>query len=164
MGGVFAEVGVFRGDFSRKILEICHPSKLYLIDRWQGTCDGYDSDENYRKVLSDCKREIDSGIVKILKGDSRECLQGLEDCSLDFCYLDTCHDYLVPHSELNIVKTKIKTDGLICGHDYCNRALSDGSMYGVKNAVNEFCCTEGWEMKYLTMELHGHSSYALQKK
>jgi len=32
---VWAEVGVYRGDFSQKILELCNPSKLYLIDNWK---------------------------------------------------------------------------------------------------------------------------------
>ena len=33
--GVWAEVGVYRGDFSQKILETCEPSEFYLLDNWK---------------------------------------------------------------------------------------------------------------------------------
>ena len=36
--GVCAEVGVAEGFFSEKILEICKPFKLYLIEYDQGNC------------------------------------------------------------------------------------------------------------------------------
>ena len=31
----WAEVGVYRGDFSEKILDYCNPSELILIDNWK---------------------------------------------------------------------------------------------------------------------------------
>ena len=34
-GGVGAEIGVAEGAFSQTLLEVCRPSKLYLIDSWQ---------------------------------------------------------------------------------------------------------------------------------
>jgi hypothetical protein len=36
-GGIFAEVGVFRGDFSRKIIDVVAPKRLQLIDVWKWT-------------------------------------------------------------------------------------------------------------------------------
>jgi hypothetical protein len=36
-GGVFGEVGVFKGDFSRKIIDVVAPKKLHLIDVWKWT-------------------------------------------------------------------------------------------------------------------------------
>jgi hypothetical protein len=32
---IWAEVGVYRGDFSQQILDLCTPSELYLIDNWK---------------------------------------------------------------------------------------------------------------------------------
>jgi hypothetical protein len=34
-GGRWAEIGVFRGDFSETILRECKPRELHLIDPWQ---------------------------------------------------------------------------------------------------------------------------------
>jgi hypothetical protein len=34
-GGKWAEIGVFRGDFSKSILDICQPAELHLIDPWK---------------------------------------------------------------------------------------------------------------------------------
>jgi hypothetical protein len=36
-GGIFGEVGVFKGDFSHKIIEFIAPKKLHLIDVWKWT-------------------------------------------------------------------------------------------------------------------------------
>ncbi len=35
-GGVMAEIGVFRGEFSKMILEECLPKKFYMVDIWDG--------------------------------------------------------------------------------------------------------------------------------
>ena len=31
----WAEIGVYRGDFSNRIFNLCNPSELYLIDSWK---------------------------------------------------------------------------------------------------------------------------------
>lgn len=66
-------------------------------------------------------------IVEIIQQDSVVALSGLQDKYLDWIYLDTCHDYSVPHAELQIAKSKVKSGGVICGHDYTSRAHSDGT-------------------------------------
>ena len=37
--GRWAEIGVYRGDFSQRILETCLPSEFYLIDNWKFAID-----------------------------------------------------------------------------------------------------------------------------
>ena len=32
---VWAEVGVYKGDFSQIVLDTCNPSQYYLIDNWK---------------------------------------------------------------------------------------------------------------------------------
>ena len=161
--GVFAEIGVFRGDYSQKILEICNPQKLYLVDLWEGSIDGYDSEENYKYVKKRFENEIRSRQIEVIKSDSCNAMQMMKDKSIDFVYLDSCHNYVVPRNELKIAKTKVKDSGYICGHDYINRSYNVGNIYGVKEAVNEFCTLENYKFSYITMELEGHLSYALQK-
>lgn len=157
-GGCVAEVGTFRGNFAKEILTICRPSKLYLIDLWER----YSNYSNYEQVQSLFADEISKGIVELIRSDSVQALQNMKDASLDWVYLDTCHNYSVPKAELQAAQKKVVKGGMICGHDYTNRAYSDGTRYGVKEAVNEFCVENGWHMKYLTCELSGHDSYALE--
>lgn len=156
-GGRVAEVGTFRGGFAKEILEICKPQKLYLIDLWEG----YSDESDYEQVKALFANEIRKGIVELIRSDSVQALQNMQDESLDWVYLDTCHNYSVPKAELQVAQNKVVNGGMICGHDYTNRAYSNGARYGVKEAVNEFCVENGWHMKYLTCELSGHDSYAL---
>jgi hypothetical protein len=43
---IAAEIGVYKGEFSVRILKIVKPQKLYLIDPWK-----YEVDEIYQKSL-----------------------------------------------------------------------------------------------------------------
>jgi hypothetical protein len=36
-GGIFGEVGVFKGDFSRQIIDVVAPKRLHLVDVWKWT-------------------------------------------------------------------------------------------------------------------------------
>ena len=36
-GGTLAEVGVFKGGFSRRIVEIAKPKRLHVINQWKWT-------------------------------------------------------------------------------------------------------------------------------
>src|SRR5437016_3571333 len=48
----WAEVGVYRGDFSQKILDFAAPSVLHLVDNWRYALDEHnphsDAPENFR--------------------------------------------------------------------------------------------------------------------
>ncbi len=162
-GGIYAEIGVERGDFSAAILEICKPEKLYLVDLWEGELDGNQGLDNMRYVQERFKAQIKTGQIEVIKSDSCVALNKFSDFFFDFIYLDTVHNYSVPSAELSIAKNKLKKSAYLCGHDYCNRALSRGNRYGVKEAVNEFCVKNEYAFAYITMELHGHYSYALKK-
>jgi len=158
-GGVAAEVGVAEGGFSRKILDVCRPKKLYCIDVWF-------NEKAYEKTLAVLKPEIESGIVEILKGDSVEQLLRLRDQELDFVYIDAMHDYKHPKKELEICRSKVKNDGYLMGHDYTiiDEKMDPPERYGVVNAVNEFAAAFGYEFLYLTMEhLFMNPSYCLRK-
>lgn len=157
--GVVAEVGVAKGGFSREILDICHPKKLYCIDTWL--------DENaYLQTLEILKSEIENGIVEIMKGDSKEQLLKLKDEELDFVYIDAMHDYKHPKQELEICSEKVKKHGYIAGHDYTmiDSFMNPPERYGVINAVNEFIVYHDYEFLYLTMEhLFMNPSYCIRK-
>lgn len=75
-----AEVGVAYGSFSKLILEICHPQKLYLIDVWdENTCYG----KRYSIINQKFKKEILDGKVEIRRGYSVERLKEFGNGELD---------------------------------------------------------------------------------
>lgn len=154
----FAEIGVAFGDFSRKVLDICSPSKLYLIDAWEG--------ERYEKgletVKTNLKDEIADGVVEIIRGYSSAALEELQDSSIDIVYIDTDHTYETTWEELLICARKVRADGFICGHDYTKYNPYSRMDYGVYDAVNRFCAEYNYEIYYLTMEVDGCHSYALK--
>lgn len=117
------------------------------------------------KLRKRFKEQINSGLVEILQGDSAEMLSRLQDNELDYVYLDATHDYEHPKKEMEICNKKVKSTGMIMGHDYVRFSMWENEQYGVIEAVNEFVLTHDYEMKYITLDvLSSNSSFALKKR
>lgn len=136
--GVCCELGCFRGDFSREILRICQPSKLYLVDLFEGEVTSGDSNgENPQTVdmggmLSVFLQLFPSQPVTICKDCSWKWLERQPDDSLDFCYIDASHEGPQTERELAACRRAVRPGGIIAGHDYAPL------FPGVVHAVNEF--------------------------
>ena len=155
----FAEVGVAYGDFSKNILQICKPGKLFLIDAWEGERYGY----GLALIEDSFRSEINDGRIEIRRGYSNQVLKQFDNKSIDIVYIDTNHTYETTWEELLICNEKVKDNGFICGHDYTKFNPISRMDYGVYDAVNRFCVEYGYEIYYLTMEKEGLHSYALRK-
>lgn len=158
--GVWAEIGVNRGEFSREIIEKAKPEKLHLIDAW--------ASERYHQGLRELVEqlfaaEIGTGVVEINQGYSTDVLKVFPDHYFDCVYIDTAHTYDVTRDELAILENKMKPGGLICGHDYINSCWRNAVKYGVVEAVHEFCVLHDWRIVYLTNETHQHRSFCLSR-
>jgi predicted O-methyltransferase YrrM len=158
-GGVCAEVGVAEGDFSREIIDLLQPAKLYLIDLWSAGSERYS--DSLQKVERELAEPLASGLAEIRRGYSWDELAKLQDESLDWVYIDAAHDYASVKKDLAAARPKIKPGGWICGHDYTRWSSAGIHRWGVVEAVNEFCLEHRWEFRYLTHESHRHISYAL---
>ena len=75
--------------------------------------------------------------VVILKGNSKQVINQIDDNSLDWVYIDGNHSYDNVLSDLNSILPKMKKDGIIAGDDYFNAIGKFGN--DVINAVNDFC-------------------------
>ena len=158
-GGGVAEAGVDHGDFSARRLSITRPERLHLIDMW--------SSARYHGGLEKIVRdkfaaEISAGQVKIDLGLSTDVLSRFPDGYFDWIYIDTDHGYIVTAAELEIARTKVKTGGIIAGHDYVTGNWDGGVRYGVVEAVHEFCVKHDWELLLLTHETDRHLSFAIR--
>jgi hypothetical protein len=159
---IIAELGVFEGEFSKRIKEICEPKKLYLIDLFEGYFGSGDKDgQNYHfvqlehemiKIIDFFK---DSPEVEVIKSSTIDFLNTLEDNYLDMVYIDADHSYNSVLEDLRLSYKKVKIGGVICGHDYV--ANTEAEM-----AVNQFCLEKNLEIQYLTND--GCPSFCIERK
>lgn len=156
-GGIVAEAGVFKGDFSQLILEKTAPKQLHLIDLWEGK----EGRENLELVRKKFAVEIEQGQVVLHQGESVAVLRQLPENTFDWIYIDTDHSYATTAEELNLSAKTLKANGLLLGHDYVTGNWNGGIRYGVVEAVHEFCVKNDWELVYLTAETHRHLSFGI---
>lgn len=148
-----AELGVFRGDFSKILLDTLQPEELFLVDIFPSVMCSGDKDGNnmlyenleeyYPKLLETYK---DNKNVKIVKSTTQDFLTSLPDNFLDIVYIDADHSYEGVKRDLELSLKKVKPDGIIAGHDYLYMRENDG----VSRAVDEFCKTYNRKISILT--------------
>ncbi|KTA83618.1 hypothetical protein VO69_04220 [Aeromonas salmonicida] len=158
--GVVAELGVAAGDFSRQICEICQPSKLHLVDIWGSERYG---EALYLSVNSHFQQQQQRGEVIIHRKPSLEALESFPDETFDWVYIDTTHSYELTRDELRACARKVKSTGIIAGHDYIQGNWRSQYRYGVIEAVHEFCVEYNYRVLYLTMDISECLSFALVK-
>jgi len=127
---VIAEIGVWKGDFSKKILDYCEPKKLFLIDPWvfddkiKGCAPQVEGiepleqsffDEAYNETKSKFKN---NSKIEILKTNSLEASKYFEEDYFDYIYIDAEHSYDAVMKDLSYWYPKLKRNGYIFGDDY----------------------------------------------
>lgn len=142
-----AEIGVFKGEFSKDILRIVQPKKLFLVDPWVNRQEvEYDRtwynktlDNNmediYQTVRLSFQDEIDNKVVELIRLPSDTALNSLQDESLDWVYIDGDHHYDEVSNDLALAYKKIRKQGFICGDDY---VIANWFTDDIVRAVNEF--------------------------
>jgi hypothetical protein len=160
---VICEIGVFKGEFSEKILSLMHPKELKLVDIFHGKMCSGDKDGNYivwtdlEDEYSKLKQKYSTNEkVSLLKGKSSLIMKEFPDYYFDLIYIDGDHSYEGVLSDLTISNLKVKENGYICGHDYISPRFD-----GVVRAVNEFCEKNNLKINYLTKD--GCPSYCIKK-
>jgi hypothetical protein len=148
---VCAEIGVFRGEFSRHIVRITRPAELHLIDCWWTVYGarypdwGAYTDHgrlSTRQAYEEARRAAPAAIVHV--GDDIEILSSLPDHYFDWVYLDTSHTYDQTVSELQVITHKLKSGGLLLGDDWHDDPAHTHS--GVAQAVREACARGEWTL------------------
>jgi hypothetical protein len=156
---VCAELGVFRGEFSRMLLRYAAPREVHLVDAWwtlYGKCypDWGRYTNHGRLTTAQAHAEVERlagryrarADIRIHVGDDVEYLETLPDAYFDWVYVDSTHVYEHTARELDAARRKVKADGCIAGHDWYDEA---GHMHaGVRKAVEEFCARHGWHVTY----------------
>lgn len=144
-GGAAAEVGVWKGDFSEKILQR-QPRELHLIDPWIhiGDVPGRLHAAPQQDMDAICegvrKRFEHERAVRIHRCLSSEAAPTFADGSLDWVYVDGNHSYEFVIEDLRLWFPKLRPGGHVCGDDFMENPKLQ---WGVVRAVEEFVASHG---------------------
>ncbi len=130
---VIADIGAWTGLSSLLFASIAKPydGKVLSIDWFQGS----DSTNlsfagkyfNIRKIFEDNIKQFEFGkIIEIIQGDTTESSQKISDETLDVVFLDADHRYEYVKKDIQNWLPKVKTGGLLCGHD-CEFLMPKGA-------------------------------------
>lgn len=139
---IICEIGVFRGEFAREIINTIKPKELWLVDIWEGKWGSGDKDGNnhteienmetiYLNLYQQTKTKPNMHVVR---SKSTLFLQSCEDNYFDCIYVDGDHTAQAVYEDLANSFNKIKNNGLLMGHDFHYNLGGD-----VVYAVNKFC-------------------------
>jgi len=142
---VGCELGVWKGDFSKEILRIIKPKKLYLIDPWLYQPKYPDSwyggaSANSQKDMDDIYKSVkalfdNNEEVQIIRIKTEDLLNCIPNNHLDWVYIDGNHQFEYVLKDLQVFSQKVKKGGIICGDDY-DRGKEEP--YPITEAVNEY--------------------------
>lgn len=123
--GVGIECGVFKGEFSRALLDHLAPKQLILSDPWYLLTREWHWGEGDRStiaalcgILRHFEDELVSKRVLLKIDDDLLTLANLPDRSLDWAYIDSSHLYAPTVKELALLRYKVRPQGIIAGHDW----------------------------------------------
>lgn len=175
--GKGVEVGVYRGDLSKRIMELWSGGTLYMVDTWRklNDYDDISNQDSYMDCLIDTCKKIEGYEDRtiIMRTTSEVASTMFEDNSLAFVYIDANHQYDHVKKDIELWYPKVKKGGVLAGHDYINidwyvdeNFLENGKdkhlyntkngvkyyngVFGVNPAVDEFCAKHGYTLDVTT--------------
>ncbi len=134
-GAVAAEIGVWEGKFSQKIVEIAQPRELHLIDPWLYQPEfgntGFGRKKNEAR-MDEMFHEVTAKFaanpaVKLHRATSQDALAGFADGYFDWVYVDGNHNEPFVGQDLAMCRRKVKPGGIIAGDDFNWQAEQSGA-------------------------------------
>jgi predicted O-methyltransferase YrrM len=130
------EIGTLYGKNAYNILTVIQPKMLYLVDPYEYYT-GYDCsdfrDYNPEESYTMAKETLkDFSNKTFIRKKTEDAINDIPD-NLDFVYIDGNHSYPYVKKDLELMYKKVRSGGLIGGHDF---TLGDHT--GVCKAVVEF--------------------------
>ena len=143
---VGVEIGVKEGLFSEHLLQHWNGRLLRSIDPWRefpkseyrdsANVSQAEQDALYRATVKKLMPYAARSVIWRLT--STEAADLIPDNSLDFCYLDADHSHHAVRQDLQTWYEKVKSGGIIAGHDYIPDGTYSFGTFGVRTAVTEF--------------------------
>jgi hypothetical protein len=149
-GKVWAEVGTYKGEFARQIMNICQPSKLDLMDL---TFD----------LVNKAGHIQESDIVTFYQGGSSTSLLAQPDKKYDFIYIDAGHDLIDVARDADAAMGKLKDDGMLIFNDYIPFAYKEMRPYGVVAVANSMVVHGNWEVAAFAFQNNMYCDIGLRR-
>ena len=171
LNNVGVELGSFKGQFANTILNNWG-GKLLMVDVWRELPhQEYDDASNHREHIDAYSQAMDNikgfeDRAYMLRMKGEHACDFISDGSLDFVYIDANHTYQAVKDDIRLWYPKVKSGGIIMGHDYLPDYFFEGKvekdqalytfpdgqpeksqytgMFGVNPAVDEFCLNYGY--------------------
>lgn len=127
---IMAEIGCYAGESTLMFLQSGKINTLYAIDPWSNKYTGKEDlskkeNKTIKKVYDNMKWAEDSFDVRVSPYKNVAKLKMTFDSAfymipsnLDFIYIDGNHEYEYVCKDIILAINKIKTGGIIAGHDY----------------------------------------------
>ena len=155
--GVGAEVGCLRGEFSLTLSKV-YKGKILAIDSFDEH-EGLSYDKPFiltpsymKEVEIKCRARLKGTNCEIRKGYSTEVAKTIPDEGLDWVFIDADHRYESTKADLEAWFPKVRKGGVMSGHDYKHYTVPTPSgdyVFGVIEAVDEFCAKHGYKLEGL---------------
>lgn len=116
-GCKIAEVGVADGDsviyLAKRLLQHSKTFKIYAVDNMD-----YGGYIQMKTIYENLIKHGVAQYVEVIPKDSLEAAKDFNDGYLDFCFIDSSHEYFQTKKEIPAWYDKVKDLGILSGHDY----------------------------------------------
>lgn len=130
---VMIELGSYFGESTMFFWLSGKFKKIYAVDPYEGT--DIDNQGDFAPMVENVVKPS-NGIVELFRKRSYEAAEFFESGSVDFVYVDALHDYDNVKRDIQVYLPKIKSGGIIAGHDY-NPQLFPGCIRAVDEMVGK---------------------------
>lgn len=152
--GEGVEVGVQRGCFSEYILNNWKGRALYSVDAYKcfPKTEYWDvsnvAQDEQDRIYEEARNRLScfGKRSRIIRQLSTEAAKEFKERQLDFVYLDAIHSYEGVVEDLCVWHPKVRVGGIFGGHDYLDGEVG-GTLFGVKQAVDEFAEKHGYRVR-----------------
>ena len=140
-----AEIGVLKGRFSERLLVQNDKLHLLCIDPWMPYNDIAAGQMN--SCYQEAQKRLAGKNATIIRKRSLDAVKDVADASLDFVYIDGEHDFDNVILDLIAWIPKVKSGGIISGHDY-----DFGHDVNVIPAIDSYTRCHNISMWYITKD------------
>ena len=142
-----AEVGSWLGNGSTQVflkeLESFSGAELFCVDTWQGNpnvqrhLDIITQYDVYGTFLKNVAANASRAKLTPLRTESIAAAATFADQSLDLVFIDADHSYEATKADIAAWRSKVRPDGILCGHDCELRVTAANQKVFVANAAKD---------------------------